>query len=81
MDVAFGKQIDSNLHILPPETQKAFLFLSEQSWLGKGGWHLAGGTALTLQVGSRKSVDLDFFTSAKDFDKTELLDNFLGNSK
>ena len=26
-----------------------------------GGWYLAGGTALALQSGHRRSVDLDFF--------------------
>jgi len=79
MDLASKKQIDSNFKILPPETKRAFIFLSEQSWLGAGGWYLAGGTALALQAGNRQSVDLDFFTREKDFDKSELLDNFLGN--
>lgn len=36
-------------------------------------WYLAGGTALALQAGHRKSYDLDFFTENKEFDekKTE----------
>ncbi|OHA16631.1 MAG: hypothetical protein A3C79_01430 [Candidatus Taylorbacteria bacterium RIFCSPHIGHO2_02_FULL_45_28] len=34
-----------------------------------GGWYLAGGTALALQVGHCKSVDLDFFTTEKSFDE------------
>jgi hypothetical protein len=37
-------------------------------------FYLAGGTALALQIGHRKSIDLDFFTS-KDF-KSNLLANF-----
>jgi len=81
MDLAFGKQIESNFKIIPAETKKAFVFLSEQSWLGESVWYLAGGTALSLQVGIRRSVDLDFFTTKKDFDKSELLNNFLGNNK
>ncbi|MEK7500669.1 MAG: nucleotidyl transferase AbiEii/AbiGii toxin family protein [Patescibacteria group bacterium] len=80
MDVASRKQVNSNLGILPLETKKAFVFLSGQPWLSKSGWYLAGGTALALQAGHRKSIDLDFFTAEKDFDNSELLNNFLGNS-
>ena len=32
-------------------------------------WYLAGGTALALQVGHRRSVDLDFFTKKKVFNE------------
>jgi len=81
MDAASREKIESNFHIIPSETKRAFVFLSEQSWLGEGGWYLAGGTALALQAGNRKSVDLDFFTTEKDFDKSELLDNFIGNNE
>lgn len=80
METASKKQIDTNLAILPSETKKAFIFLSKQVWIGKDGWYLAGGTALALQAGHRQSVDLDFFTAEKDFDKSELLDNLLGSS-
>jgi len=80
MEPASKKQIDSNFKIIPPETKKAFIFLAQQPWLGAGGWYLAGGTALALQTGNRRSVDLDFFTTEKDFDKSELLDNFLNNN-
>ncbi|MCX6763558.1 MAG: nucleotidyl transferase AbiEii/AbiGii toxin family protein [Candidatus Moranbacteria bacterium] len=80
MDIASGKQIDSNLTILPLATKKAFIFLSEQSWLSKSNWYLAGGTALALQAGNRKSVDLDFFTTEKDFNNQGLLNNFSENS-
>ncbi len=62
--------------MLPVKTVKAFDFLSKQAWLGQSNWYLAGGTALTLQVGHRKSVDLDFFTPDKDFDNDELLGHF-----
>jgi len=81
MDTASREQIESNFSIVPPKTKKAFVFLSEQSWLDTGGWYLAGGTALALQAGNRTSVDLDFFTAEKDFDALELLDNFLGNNE
>lgn len=46
---------------LPEATKKAFDVLSQQHWLREQGWYLAGGTALTLQVDHRVSVDLDFF--------------------
>jgi predicted nucleotidyltransferase component of viral defense system len=36
------------------------------------GFNLAGGTALALQIGHRKSVDLDFF-GARPFEKDEML--------
>lgn len=65
----------SELHFetLPTATKKAFLALSENAdWLNTGGWYLAGGTALALQVGHRTSVDLDFFTTEKNFDSEEL---------
>lgn len=81
METASRKQIESNFHIILLETKKAFIFLSEQSWLGESVWYLAGGTALALQAGNRSSVDLDFFTTEKDFDKSELLDNFIGNNE
>lgn len=32
---------------------------------GMPGFYLAGGTALALQIGHRKSIDLDFFSSKK----------------
>ncbi len=35
-------------------------------------WYLAGGTALTLLLGHRPSVDLDFFTLRKKFNEDEL---------
>lgn len=70
-----------NLHweILPNQTKKAFDFLSKQPWLGKSDWYLAGGTALALRSGNRRSVDLDFFVQQKGFNENKLLANFLGN--
>ncbi|HEY9583605.1 MAG TPA: nucleotidyl transferase AbiEii/AbiGii toxin family protein [Candidatus Paceibacterota bacterium] len=62
--------------MLPAKTVKAFEFFSKEKWLGDSNWYLAGGTALTLQVGHRKSVDLDFFTQDKDFNNDDLLEHF-----
>lgn len=53
---------------IPQATLKALDVLSQQSWLKKQGWYLAGGTALTLEVDHRTSVDLDFFTPRKGID-------------
>ena len=50
-----------HLDVLPPATLRAFEGLSSIPLLKQGGWYLAGGTALALQVGHRQSVDLDFF--------------------
>lgn len=60
---------------MPKQTLRAFEFLSKQLWVGDNGWYLAGGTALALQVGYRRSVDLDFFIRKKKFDNTKLLEN------
>ena len=60
MHTTSSKSIDFHFETLPSETQKAFNFLSAQEWL-KNSWYLAGGTALALHVGNRKSYDLDFF--------------------
>lgn len=60
--------------VLFPSTKKALDYLSHQDWISN--WYLAGGTALALQFGYRQSVDLDFFTSRKDFDIQVLIDTF-----
>ncbi len=64
---------------LPRATKKALDFFSKEAWLKKSEWYLAGGTALALRVGNRKSHDLDFFTQKSDFDKNGLLARFIGN--
>ena len=53
--------MDSNLcfDILPKRQRELFEVLSKETWIKK--FYLAGGTALALQLGHRKSVDLDFF--------------------
>lgn len=57
---------------LPKATASALLELSKMAIFGGGGWYLAGGTALALQVGHRQSVDLDFFTQQKVFRELEV---------
>ncbi len=79
MDIASKKLIDWHFNILPLETKKAFDFLSKQAWLETSEWYLAGGTALALRAGNRKSFDLDFFTQERNFDNKELLNKFSGN--
>lgn len=65
-----------HLRTLPRATLKALTFLSKQAWLKQSTWYLAGGTALALQAGHRRSVDLDFFSSEKSFSSLELISNF-----
>ncbi|MBI4121707.1 MAG: nucleotidyl transferase AbiEii/AbiGii toxin family protein [Parcubacteria group bacterium] len=76
MEAASKKPVTWHYKTLPRQTQKALDFLSEQKWLKATGWYLAGGTALALQSGHRKSVDLDFFSTAKDFKNKSLLNKF-----
>ncbi|MBI2474330.1 MAG: nucleotidyl transferase AbiEii/AbiGii toxin family protein [Candidatus Taylorbacteria bacterium] len=76
-----SQQIDWHYETLPKETKKALDFFSGQKWLKKSKWYLAGGTALALQAGHRKSFDLDFFSEDKTFDSKEFLKNFIGNSE
>lgn len=64
---------------LPRQTRKALDFFSTQQWLNTSGWYLAGGTALALQAGHRRSLDLDFFTPSTDFDAKKLLANLVKN--
>lgn len=79
MDATSKGKLNPKLDILPPETRKAFVFLSEQAWVGDYGWYLAGGTALALQAGHRRSVDLDFFTTESELNSNSVLGNFLHN--
>ncbi len=84
MDDAAQHKVDQEMQwhyeTLPHQTKKALDFLSREEWLKKSRWYLAGGTALALQAGNRKSLDLDFFTEEKDFDEKELIARFGGNN-
>jgi len=79
MEITNSKDIVSHLEILPKQTRKALDFLSVQNWLSQRDLYLAGGTALALQSGNRKSVDLDFFSIQSDLESAELLDHFKNN--
>ncbi len=46
--------------ILTKNQLEIFHHLSKQDWIND--FYLAGGTALALQIGHRKSIDFDFFT-------------------
>ena len=64
---------------LPKQTKKALDFLAKEKWLEKSEWYLAGGTALALYAGHRKSYDLDFFMRLVNFDTKKLLTRFINN--
>ena len=53
----------------------ALEYLASQDWMRNSNFYLAGGTALALSMGHRKSVDLDFFTKDKSFNNVKLLKN------
>ena len=73
-----SKKLIWHYESLPSDTKIALDFLSSQKWLDESGWYLAGGTALALQTGNRKSLDLDFFTKKKDFNLQVLRSHFDG---
>ncbi len=79
MEFNTPKLNDVNFSCLSHSTKKALDYLSTQNWLDNSNWYLAGGTALALQVGNRKSVDLDFFTTDQNFTSEKILINFLNN--
>lgn len=49
-------------HVLAPATATLFSLLSQTEWVKS--FYLGGGTAITLHLGHRQSVDLDFFSPA-----------------
>ena len=55
---------------LPRDAQDALAILGKSGILDSA--YLAGGTALALQIGHRRSVDFDFFTRL-DFDSGEII--------
>ncbi len=79
MDANIKKQVDLHFDALPKSTKKALDFFAEQEWLKHTHWYLAGGTALTLHEGLRKSVDLDFFTTDLEFKTDEIMQYFVNN--
>lgn len=81
MVITSEEQLNLHWDVLPLATKRAADFLHDQEWIGKSGWYLAGGTALALQVGHRKSVDLDFFTTQPSFRTASVINNFTGNDR
>lgn len=59
--------MDIHLETLPKETEGTYNLVKNISGIGQ--FYLAGGTALSLQIGHRISQDLDFF-SAQEFDES-----------
>ena len=57
---------------LPKATLRALQKCAEINFFSRNKWYLAGGTALALQEGNRKSVDLDFFTDQKSFNQKKI---------
>lgn len=54
---------DLRFEVLPPGQKNLWAALSSHAVaLAEGGYYLAGGTALALQLGHRESVDFDFFS-------------------
>lgn len=80
MDTNSKKSINWHYEAVPVETKKALDFLAGEKWLKESDWYLAGGTALALQTGGRKSFDLDFFSNKTDFNEKKLLVHFIKNS-
>lgn len=50
-----------------PEMQRLFIHIGEQPFSHR--FYLAGGTALSLQIGHRRSVDFDFFSITDEVDQ------------
>ena len=79
MGLTSQKSINWRYETLSRQTKKALDFLSAEKWIEKSEWYLAGGTALALYAGHRKSVDLDFFTEQVEFNNVDFLKNFINN--
>ena len=54
------KKLDLKYEIMPAEQIGLYDKLKKEDWLKD--FYLAGGTALALQIGHRRSIDFDFFT-------------------
>lgn len=67
--------------VLPKPIVKAFLRCSEITFFSRDAWYLAGGTALALQTGHRRSVDLDFFTKEKQFNERKVEESMSEHGK
>jgi len=70
-----------HLEVLPIITKKAFFECLDFDFLDCSLWYLAGGTALGLEVGHRRSVDLDFFSPQGKLDLVSLERELLNTQK
>jgi hypothetical protein len=80
-----------NWDAVTPKMQRLLLHIGEQAFSHR--FYLAGGTALSLQVGHRRSVDFDFFSTTDEVDErsrneiiaaissfpTQIIENVSGN--
>ena len=68
------KEVGNSFHFktLPRTTLRALRKCATMDLFLQGGWYLAGGTALALQAGHRRSVDLDFFTEREKFNEKKM---------
>lgn len=80
MEAAHQGHLNWHTKALPRKTLKALESLKKAGWLKKQSWYLAGGTALALQMGHRRSVDLDFFCPLKTFKPQEVISQLPENS-
>ncbi len=76
MESSHDTTVNWHLEALPTAARRALERLSTSDWLNDSAWYLAGGTALTLQVGHRTSVDLDFFLPKNEFNLIDILQHF-----
>lgn len=58
---------DPHWNVITPKMQRLFLHIGEQPFSSR--FYLAGGTALSLQIGHRRSVDFDFFSATDEVDE------------
>jgi hypothetical protein len=54
-------------NVITPEMQRLFIHIGEQPFSHR--FYLAGGTAVSLQIGHRRSVDFDFFSATDEVDE------------
>lgn len=73
-----SKSDDLFFDSLPKTTVRAFEKCSQIDFFSHNSWYLAGGTALALQTGHRRSVDLDFFTTKKLFNEKKMEEDMSG---
>ena len=82
LSIVVKKPEELFLDRLPITACNAFLYCAnELKLLSESNWYLAGGTALTLQVGHRQSMDLDFFLPEIDFDRVKLERELIATKK